>query len=62
MTAPIQRSDGLDANARGLAGLAVAVVVGFLLLLTTGGDSGTTQVAADGNGGSPRHCCSNAMN
>ncbi|HMS87400.1 MAG TPA: LytR C-terminal domain-containing protein [Acidimicrobiales bacterium] len=53
MTAPIQRSGGLDANARGLAVLAVAVVVGLLLLLTTGGDSGTTQVAADGNGGSP---------
>jgi hypothetical protein len=50
MTAPTQRAGGLDANARGLAVLAVAVVVGLLLLLTTGGDGGTTQVAAGGDG------------
>jgi hypothetical protein len=53
MTAPTQRAGGLDANARGLAVLAVAVVVGLLLLLTTGGDGGTTEVAAGGDGGAP---------
>lgn len=45
MTAPTPRSNGLDANARGLAVLAVAVVIGLLLLLKAG-DTGTTQVAA----------------
>lgn len=53
MTAPTQRAGGLDANARGLAVLAVAVVVGLLLLLTTGGDGGTTEVSAGGDGGAP---------
>lgn len=53
MTAPTQRAGGLDANARGLAVLAVAVVVGLLLLLTTGGDGATTEVAAGGDGGAP---------
>jgi hypothetical protein len=33
--------------------LAVAVVVGLLLLLTTGGDGGATEVATGGDGGSP---------
>lgn len=51
MTAPTQRAGGLDANARGLAVLAVAVVVGLLLLLTTGGDGGTTEVATGGGDG-----------
>lgn len=37
MTAPQQRAGGLDANARGILVLVAAVVVGFLLLLNTGG-------------------------
>ncbi|MCB0988600.1 MAG: LytR C-terminal domain-containing protein [Microthrixaceae bacterium] len=45
-----KKPGGFDANARGLAVLAVAVVVGLLLLLTSGGDGGT-QVAAGGDGG-----------
>lgn len=40
MTAPTQRSTGLDSNARGLAVLAVAVVVGLLLLLNAGSSGG----------------------
>lgn len=36
MTANQTRSSGADANARGLAVLAVAVVIGFLLLLNVG--------------------------
>lgn len=45
MTAPHQRSTGLDANARGLAVLAAALLIGFVLLLKAGG-SGNEQVAA----------------
>lgn len=37
MTAPQNRSNGLDANARGLAVLAVALLIGFVLLLKAGG-------------------------
>ena len=52
-TAPSpQKSGGLDANARGLAVLAVAVVVGLLLLMTSGGGGGGTQVSASAGDGS----------
>ena len=48
MTAPQQRASGFDANARGIAVLATAVVIGFLLLLNTGGTSGANgPVSAD---------------
>jgi len=47
MTEPTKRAGGLDPNARGLAVLAVAVVVGLLLLLKAGGGTGTEQVAAN---------------
>lgn len=48
MTAPEQRTSGFDSNARGLAVLAVAVVVGFLLLFNAGNDGGSEQVSAGG--------------
>jgi hypothetical protein len=44
MTAPDHRTSGFDSNTRGLAVLAVAVVVGFLLLLNAGGGA-TEQVS-----------------
>lgn len=44
MTAPEQRAGGLDANARGIAVLVVAVLIGFLLLLKAG-DSGSSEVS-----------------
>lgn len=43
MTAPEHRAGGLDANARGIAVLVVAVLIGFLLLLKAG-DDGSSQV------------------
>ena len=46
MTAPTERSGGLDAKARGIAVLAVAAVVAFLLLWQGGGNGGDTKVAA----------------
>lgn len=46
MTAPQQRAGGLDANARGILVLVAAVVVGFLLLLNTGGSSADTDTDA----------------
>lgn len=46
MTAPQKRAGGLDANARGIAVLVAAVVIGFLLLLNAGDDGdGTTSVS-----------------
>ncbi len=47
MTAPEQRAGGLDANARGIAVLAVAVLIGFLLLLKAG-DGGSSEVSTGG--------------
>ena len=44
MTAPEQRAGGLDANARGIAVLVVAVLIGFLLLLKAG-DGGAAEVS-----------------
>lgn len=44
MTAPDQRAGGLDANARGIAVLVVAVLIGFLLLLKAG-DGGSSEVS-----------------
>lgn len=52
MTAPDHRTSGFDSNARGLAVLAVAVVVGLLLLLNAGdGGASETVATGDGNGG-----------
>lgn len=50
MTATEQRASGFDSNARGLAVLAVAVVVGLLLLLNAGDGGGGGGVAANGAG------------
>jgi hypothetical protein len=52
MTAPEQRSNGLDANARGIIVLVVAVVVGLLLLYKagSGGGGGTTDVSTKKSG------------
>ncbi len=56
MTAPEQRAGGLDANARGIAVLVVAVLIGFLLLLKAGGggssevSTGTTPGTVDTSG------------
>jgi hypothetical protein len=44
MTAPEPRAGGLDANARGIAVLVVAVLIGFLLLLKAG-DGGSSEVS-----------------
>ncbi|HEX2575519.1 MAG TPA: LytR C-terminal domain-containing protein [Aquihabitans sp.] len=44
MTAPTRRAGGLDANARGIAVLAAAVLIGFLLLLKAG-DTGSASSA-----------------
>lgn len=47
MTAPQQRAGGLDANARGILVLVAAVVVGFLLLLSTGGSGADSDASPD---------------
>ena len=47
MTATQHRSGGLDANARGLAVLGVALLVGFLLLLKAG-DGGSAEAVKTG--------------
>ncbi len=48
MTAPTERPGGLDANARGIAVLVAAVLIGLLLLWKAGdGGSPTTQVTTD---------------
>ena len=47
MTAPEHRAGGLDANARGIAVLVVAVLIG-LLLLWKAGDSGSSEVTTSG--------------
>ncbi|CAN5837133.1 hypothetical protein BH23ACT2_BH23ACT2_15720 [soil metagenome] len=47
MTEPQSRAGGLDANARGIAVLVVAVVVGFLLLLNAGGSGDAQAVTTD---------------
>jgi len=47
MTAPEQRAGGLDSNARGIAVLVVAVVIGALLLWKAG-DGGSSQPVATG--------------
>ena len=62
MTAPQKRAGGLDANARGIAVLVAAVVIGFLLLFNAGDDGDgstnagstqtTTTVDTSGLGGS----------
>jgi hypothetical protein len=49
MTAPDHSTSGFDSNARGLAVLAVAVVVGLLLLLNAG-DGGASEQVSAGNG------------
>lgn len=47
MTAPTEQSGGLDANARGIVVLVVAVAVGFLLLWQGGaGGGGSSEVDA----------------
>ena len=46
MTAPQQRAGGLDANARGILVLVAAVVVGFLLLLSTGGSGADSDAGS----------------
>ncbi|WP_426571158.1 LytR C-terminal domain-containing protein [Aquihabitans sp. McL0605] len=52
MTAPEARPGGLDSNVRGLLVLAVALVVGFLLLFSWGdGGSSGNKSAADTNSG-----------
>lgn len=48
MTATQTRPSGADANARGLAVLAVAVVVGFLLLLNVGVPGSAEEAATSG--------------
>lgn len=50
MTAPERRANGLDANARGIAVLVAAVVIGFLLLVNTG-SSGGDEIISSGEGG-----------
>ncbi|MBX3284237.1 MAG: LytR C-terminal domain-containing protein [Actinobacteria bacterium] len=47
MTAPEHRAGGLDANARGIAVLVVAVLIG-LLLLWKAGDTGSSEVTTSG--------------
>lgn len=49
MTAPDHSTSGFDSNARGLAVLAVAVVVGLLLLLNAGDGGASTQELATGS-------------
>ena len=51
MTAPQNRSNGLDANARGLAVLAVALLIGFVLLLKAGGPGASKVDASNGTTG-----------
>jgi hypothetical protein len=53
MTAPDQRTSGFDANARGLAVLAVAVVVGLLLLWNAGDGGSGASLEATGPDGTP---------
>ncbi len=53
MTAPTPRTTGFDSNARGLAVLAVAVVVGLLLLLNAASGGGETQDLATTDDTSP---------
>ncbi|NLD77911.1 MAG: LytR C-terminal domain-containing protein [Acidimicrobiales bacterium] len=50
MTAPDHSTSGFDSNTRGLAVLAVAVVVGLLLLLNAGNGGAADQVATNGSG------------
>jgi hypothetical protein len=52
MTATQHRSGGLDANARGLAVLGVALLVGFLLLLKAG-DGGSAEAVKTAGGTKP---------
>lgn len=47
MTAPQSRSGGLDANARGLIVLVVAVVIGVLLLWKAGDGGASTDTSSD---------------
>ncbi len=49
MTAPHQRAGGLDANARGIMVLVVAVLIGLLLLWNTDDSDGGTDVASGGD-------------
>lgn len=51
MTAPDHSTSGFDSNTRGLAVLAVAVVVGLLLLLNAGNGGASEQVAGSDTGG-----------
>jgi len=46
MTAPEQRAGGLDSNARGIAVLAIAVVIGVLLLWKAGDNGSNTAALA----------------
>jgi len=48
MTAPEQRAGGLDSNARGIAVLVVAVLIGVLLLWKAGDNGSNTAVASTG--------------
>jgi hypothetical protein len=48
MTAPEPRPSGVDSNIRGLAVLAVAIVVGALLLYSWGSDGGSSVEAGKG--------------
>ena len=48
MTAPEERSGGFDANARGIAVLVVAVLIGMLLLWKAGDTGGSTPAASTG--------------
>jgi LytR cell envelope-related transcriptional attenuator len=50
MTAPDHSTTGFDSNARGLAVLAAAVVVGLLLLLNAGDGGASTQEISTGDG------------
>lgn len=48
MTAPEERSGGFDANARGIAVLVVAVLIGIVLLMKAGDSGSGTNTAAPG--------------
>ena len=50
MTAPEQPAGGFDANARGIAVLVVAVIVGLLLLLKAGDGGSSTETSSGGGG------------